>query len=176
MNVVDELLLTVPQQEIQVHDVRVGPFWTVVWAAGGAGLASTQRDADTPHGERLIRWAGDLVSHSANELAALLRSSSCMERGLGMAAVNAMLEVDESWLTDRNAADEIIRRGAGKRVVIAGHFPFIPRVREVVERLDVLELEPGPGELPAQAAAQVIPKPTSWPSPVPRYSTKRSTN
>jgi hypothetical protein len=81
-----------------------------------------------------------------------------MEAALGMAAVNALLDVDETALTDRNAAEEICRRGAGKRVVITGHFPFIPRVRGAVGHLDVLELHPGPGELDAEAAAEVIPQ------------------
>jgi uncharacterized protein (DUF4213/DUF364 family) len=136
----------------------VGPFWTVVWTECGAGLASTQRDTHTPHGHSLIRWAGDLVGHDARELADLLRSKIPMEAGLGMATVNALLEVDEASLTDRNASEEIIRRGSGKRVVIVGHFPFIPRVRRAVGHLDVLELEPGPGELPTGAAAGVIPE------------------
>jgi uncharacterized protein (DUF4213/DUF364 family) len=157
MNVIDDLLLTVPQQEISLRDVRVGPFWTVVWTAQGAGLASTQRDAHTPHGQNLVRWAGDLLAHTANELASLLRSDNVMETALGMAALNALLEVDETGLTDRNAAEEIIKRGEGKRVVIVGHFPFIPTVRQAVAHLDVLELEPGPGELPPQAAEEVIP-------------------
>jgi uncharacterized protein len=157
MNLIDDLLLAIPQEEVGVRDVRVGPFWTVVWTQRGAGLASTQRDIHTPHGESLIRWAGDLTSHTANELAALVRSESPMETGLGMAALNGLLEVDEAGLTDRNAADEIIRRGAGKRVVIVGHFPFIPSVRQAVGHLDVLELDPGPDELPPQAAEEVIP-------------------
>ncbi|MGD8792641.1 MAG: DUF364 domain-containing protein [Anaerolineae bacterium] len=155
---VDDLLLELPQETVAVRDVRVGPFWTVVSTARGAGLASTQRDAHTPHGHSLIRWAGDLSGHSANELAALLRSKSPMETGLGMAALNALLEVDEARLTDRNAAQEIVDRGRGKRVVIVGHFPFIPQVRRAVGHLDVLELDPGPGELPPGAAADVIPR------------------
>jgi uncharacterized protein (DUF4213/DUF364 family) len=81
-----------------------------------------------------------------------------MESAVGMAAVNALLEVDASRLTDRNASEEIIRRAEGKRVVIVGHFPFIPEVRRAAGHLDVLELDPGPGELPPQSAGQVIPR------------------
>jgi uncharacterized protein (DUF4213/DUF364 family) len=158
MSLADDLLSTLPSAPMTLRDVRVGPFWTVVWAEHGAGLASTQRDAHTPHGQSTIRWAGDLLQYSAQELAELLRSSSPMESALGMAAVNALLEVDESRLTDRNASEEIIRRGEGKRVVIVGHFPFIPEVRRAAGHLDVLELDPGAGELPPQAASQVIPQ------------------
>ncbi|MGD2207571.1 MAG: DUF364 domain-containing protein [Anaerolineae bacterium] len=158
MNIIDDLLASLPDEEIALHEVRVGPFWTLVWTARGAGLASTQRDAHTPHGHSLIRWAGDLMDHSALELAELLRSKSPMEAGLGMATFNALIQVDDRALTTRNASEEIIQRGQGKRVVIVGHFPFIPRVRRAVGRLDVLELDPGPDELPPAAAEKVIPQ------------------
>lgn len=158
MSLADDLLSSLPSAPAKLYDVRVGPFWTVVWAEHGAGLASTQRDAHTPHGHSLIRWAGDLLQHSVQELAALLRSQSPMEAALGMAAVNALLEVDESRLTNRNASEEIIRRGAGKRVVVVGHFPFIPDVRLAVGHLDVLEFDPGPNEWPAVAAGEVVPQ------------------
>ncbi len=158
MSILDDLLASLPPEETALRDVRIGPFWTVVWTDRGAGLASTQRDAHTPHGHSLIRWAGDLLDHGAGELAELVRSKSPMEAALGMAALNGLLDVDEAALTDRNASEEICQRGAGRRVVIAGHFPFIPRVRRAASHLDVLELDPGPGELAAAAAAQVIPK------------------
>ncbi len=158
MSVQEDLLAALPAEEVVLRDVRVGPFWTVVWTERGAGLASTQRDAHTPHGHSLIRWAGDLRDRTAQELAGLLRSKSPMEAAVGMATVNALLEVDEAALTDRNAAEEIIRRGQGKRVVIVGHFPFIGRVRRAVGHLDVLELDPGPDELPSASAAEVIPR------------------
>ena len=158
MKVIDELLASLPAEEIALRDVRVGPFWTVVWTERGAGLASTQRDAHSPHGHSLIRWAGDVLDHSANELTQLLHAKSPMETALGMAAVNALLEVDDAALTERNASAEIMQRGAGKRVTIVGHFPFIPKVRRAVGHLDVLELDPGPDELPPAAAAEVIPQ------------------
>jgi uncharacterized protein (DUF4213/DUF364 family) len=156
VKVIDELLDRIPRERVALRDVRVGPFWTVVWTERGAGLASTQRDAHTPHGESLVHWAGDLMDHTAQELAELLNSASPMEAGLGMATVNALLEVDKAMLTNRNASEEIIRRGKGKRVVVIGHFPFIPQVRSEVGHLDVLELDPGPGELPPSAAPEAI--------------------
>jgi len=51
-----------------------------------------------------------------------------------------------------------VQRGKGRRVVIVGHFPFIPSVRRAVGHLDVLELDPGPGDLPPQAASDVLPR------------------
>jgi uncharacterized protein (DUF4213/DUF364 family) len=158
MSIVEQLLASLPAGPVALRDVRIGPFWTVVWSELGAGLASTQHGAHTPHGHQGVRWAGDLLQHSTQELAALLRCDSPLEASLGMAAVNALLPVDEAALTDRNASQEIIQRGRGKRVVIVGHFPFIPQVRKAVGHLDVLELHPGPGDLPASAAIDVIPE------------------
>jgi uncharacterized protein (DUF4213/DUF364 family) len=158
MSILDDLLATLPGERVALRDVRIGPFWTAVWTERGAGLASTQRDAHTSHGDSLIRWAGDLLDHDARELAGLLCSSSPMEAALGMAAANGLLDVDEEKLTNRNASEEIIERGRNKRVAIVGHFPFIPTVRQAVRQLDVLELHPGPGELPPAAMAEVIPQ------------------
>jgi uncharacterized protein len=158
LSLVDDLLSSLPSAPVKLREVRVGPFWTVVWTEDGSGMASTPRDAHTSQGQSNIRLAGDLLGCSAQELAGLLRSSSPMESALGMACVNALLEVDESMLTGRNASAEIIRRGEGKRVVVVGHFPFIPEVRRAAAHLDVLELDPGPGDLPARAASQVIPQ------------------
>jgi hypothetical protein len=158
MSIVDDLLDSLPQESIGLRDVRVGPFWTLVWTESGAGLASTQRDSRTPHGHSLVRWAGDILEHSAHELAGLLKARSPMEAALGMATVNALLEVDDSLLIDRNASEEIAQRGTGKRVAIVGHFPFVPKVRRVVGHLDVLELDPGAEELSSASAAEVIPQ------------------
>jgi uncharacterized protein len=158
VSLVDNLLSSLPLAPVKLRDVRIGPFWTIVWTDRGAGLASTQRDAHTPHGACNIESAGDLLDLSAMELAGLLRSSSPMESALGMATVNALLAVDESMLTERNASAEIIHRGKGKRVVVVGHFPFIPKVQQAVGRLDVLELDPKPGDRPAREASQVIPQ------------------
>jgi len=158
MSIADDLLASLPAEPVRLRHVCVGPFWTVVWTERGAGLASTQREAHTPHGQSLIRWAGDLLQRTAHELAGLLHSESLMETGLGMAAVNALLSVEANVLTDRNASEEILRRGAGKRVAIVGHFPFVPAVRQAAAHLDVLEIEPGPGELPPTAAGEAIPR------------------
>ena len=158
MSITENLLSNLPGRPVPVHDVRIGPFWTLVWTAAGAGLASTMHEQHALHGKPVITGAGDLLTHSAQELAQLLRSNSVMERALGMAAVNALLSIDEGRLTERNASEEICLRGVNKRVVVVGHFPFLPDVKRRVGKLDVLELTPGPGDLPAEAAEEVIPE------------------
>jgi uncharacterized protein (DUF4213/DUF364 family) len=105
-----------------------------------------------------MRAAGSLLEWSASEIVELARSESLLKASVGMAAINAVLEVDESVCTEVNASDIIIREGAGRRVAIVGHFPFIAEVREAVEKLWVLELRPRAGDLPAGRAPEVIPQ------------------
>ena len=57
-----------------------------------------------------------------------------------------------------NAADLILEKGEGRRVAVVGHFPFLPRVREKVETLWVIEKNPKEGDLEEAEADQVIPQ------------------
>jgi uncharacterized protein (DUF4213/DUF364 family) len=43
-------------------------------------------------------------------------------------------------------------------VAIIGHFPFIPRLREVVDELWVIEKNPRPGDFPEAEAENFIPQ------------------
>jgi uncharacterized protein (DUF4213/DUF364 family) len=98
------------------------------------------------------------LEHSGRELAELLHSSSILEAGVGMAAFNALLEVDERQCVEVNARELILERGAGRRTAIVGHFPFVEQVRRAAAECWVLELHPRPGDLPADRAAAVLPQ------------------
>jgi len=161
MNLIDDLLTVLPDGRVQ--DVRVGAFWTavVVEVEGGrrCGLASTLRDEEHHHGRRpAVHDAGRLTERSARDLAGLAHSESSMEAAIGMAAVNALLPAHPERWVDVNAEEVIARHGIGKKVALVGHFPFVPRLREHVEELWVLEQQPGPGDLPAEAAPGVVPQ------------------
>jgi len=161
MNVIDDLLATIPDG--QILDVRAGAFWTAVVVETGkqlrCGLASTLRDEEHHYSnEPAVRDAGKLAQRSACELAALARSASPMEAALGIATINALLpNPTELWM-NVNAEEVIVQQGVGKRVVLVGHFPFVPRLRERVGRLWVLEQQPRAEDLPADAASEVIPQ------------------
>ena len=168
MSIIDDLLATLPlspslvaeRKEGAVCEVRIGAFWTaVVLEDGDCGLASALRDDDHHrHGQHPVREAGHLHQRSARELAELARSDSLLEASIGLAAINALLDVDEDACVELNAEQVILEHGTGKGVVVVGHFPFIPRVREAARQLWVLEKRPGEGDLPAEAAPDVIPQ------------------
>ncbi len=164
VSIIDDLLASppfvLPTGGGEVREVRIGAFWTVVVLEDGrCGLASALRDDDHHHhGQNPVRGAGHLHEHSARELAELARSDSLLEASIGLAAINALLDVDEGACVELNAEQVILEQGRGRDVVVVGHFPFIPRVREAARKLWVLERRPGQGDLPAEAAAEVIPQ------------------
>ena len=162
MSLIDDLLNSLPEGVVQ--DVRVGAFWTaVVVEVGGerrCGLASSLRPDDDHHhgGGPAVKDAGRLMEQSGRQLAELVRSESIMEAAIGFAAINALLPPCKDRWVDVNAEELIAQHGAGKEVVVVGHFPFIPRLQERVGRLWVLEQQPRGEDLPADAASQVIPQ------------------
>jgi uncharacterized protein (DUF4213/DUF364 family) len=72
--------------------------------------------------------------------------------------MNALVEVDLARCVERNAEDIIVEQGRGHSVAIVGHFPFVERVRASAATCWILELNPGPGDLPAESAAEVLPQ------------------
>jgi uncharacterized protein (DUF4213/DUF364 family) len=155
-----ERLLHHLQDDAPVDQVVVGAFWTAVVIGSDpprCGLASTLRPT-THRGHQPVSDAGYLLKRSGWELAGWLRSESTLEASIGMAAFKALLHVDESNCTEINARDVILARGAGRRVAVVGHFPFVERVRQAAQECWVLELEPRAGDLPAEQATTVLPQ------------------
>jgi uncharacterized protein (DUF4213/DUF364 family) len=155
-----EALLSELKADAPVRQVLVGAFWTAVVLEGDpphCGLASTLRAETHDEGPPILR-PGHLCEHGGRELAEWLRSPRILEASIGMAAYNALLEVDESACTELNAEEVLVQRGAGKRMAIVGHFPFVERLRQAAEACWVLELRPRPGDLAASQAAEVLPQ------------------
>ncbi len=167
MDIINELLAEVaPRAAIaQASAICIGAHWTVVevllTGKPCGGIASTLHGGDDEHhhGKRPpVSGAGHLLAYSVSELAALAQSSSLLEASIGLATINALLEVDVNACIEVNAAEVIAARGAGKRVAIVGHFPFTPQIREAVGQLWVLELNPRPGDLHAELAPDILPQ------------------
>jgi uncharacterized protein (DUF4213/DUF364 family) len=148
----------------EVLDVRIGLHWTavVVEVSGErrCGLASTLFSGHGHHehrGEPDVPSAGKLEALSAKQLANESLLDRLTRASVGIAALNALLPRDpQSWV-ESNAEDIIAQYGDGKRVVIVGRFPFVPRLADRVGELLVLEQQPGPDDLPAEAAPSLLP-------------------
>jgi uncharacterized protein (DUF4213/DUF364 family) len=145
------------REDAPARELRIGRFWTAVWSRG-CGLASTTGPGAHEHGARFVENAGTLAGRSALELASLAGSESSLEAGIGMAAINSLLEVDEERCVELNAGDLLIERGRDKRVALIGHFPFVPALREAAAHLSVLELRPQSGDAGAEEAGVIVPE------------------
>lgn len=145
--------------EGKIVEVLIGLHWTAVVAEVGGerrcGLAST---VHTTHDHKTddVPAAGGLQARDAGELAALVYSEQPVLASVGLATINALLAPrPDAWVT-MNAEDVIARHGAGKRVALVGHFPFVPRLLQQVGKLSVVEQRPRPGDLPAGAAPTAL--------------------
>jgi uncharacterized protein (DUF4213/DUF364 family) len=154
-----ETLLASMTADAPIRQVLVGAFWTAVeldTELPRCGLASTLRGSVHDKGPP-ITHAGHLLDYSARNLASWLRSGSFAQTSIGMAAFNALLEVDEATCSETNAAEIVLSRAPGRRVGIVGHFPFVREVRQTAAECKVLEMEPRTGDLPATQANEVLP-------------------
>jgi len=146
----------------QAADVRIGAYWTYasVELDGQtlAGLSSTLGGGSHTPGKMPVPDAGSLLDRDVVSLASLAMGDDLLPASVGLATINALLHVDESLCTEVNAADVIAERARDARVAVVGHFPFIPKLRQIAGELWVLELRPQEGDLPADAAADVLPQ------------------
>lgn len=156
MSVLDDLLASLGG-DAAVREVRTCVHWTAV-VSRHCGLASSIHYEQHPHGHESVRGVGTLHERSALELAQYATSDMLLEAGIGLAAINSLIDVDEKRCVELNAGDWLAERGQGKRVAVVGSFPFIPRLREEVGELWVLERHPSEGELLAEEASNIIPQ------------------
>ncbi len=132
-----------PEPEVELLDVRVGPFWTIVRSSIGAGMASTMAGHfDLRAGEPVVA-AGGLLDLGLRALTRLLRSESLPEAAVGLAAVNSLTDVSRMAVGDANAREILKERGQGRAVAIIGRFPFVDEIRRVTRELWVFEKGPG---------------------------------
>lgn len=123
------------------------------------GLSATLSNPEyLHHCQPAVRQAGNLHKLPAAELAAMVESPSLTEAAIGLATINALLPLAPEVLTDLNASEYIVQNCGAKNVVLIGHFPFVERIRPEVKNLWVLELNPKKDDLPAEAAAEYIPR------------------
>lgn len=158
MTVIDDLLASLPPDASTqpVRDLAVGLYWTAV-AGPRLGLAATPTNIACCFATD-VTDAGCLHEWPLGELSKLVRSTHPLEVTIGMAAINARIEVDEADGVEWNARDMLLERGRGRTVVTVGHFPFTDALREVASRMHVLELHPSPGDDPAESAPDLIPQ------------------
>jgi len=156
MKILDDLISRL-NMDAEVQDIRQGVFHTAV-VTRYCGLAATLPKDALRQPPPMVREPGTLLQKGVQELVRLAYSPSILEAAIGMAAINSLLDVDADACRELNAAELIMEKGEGKQVAIVGHFPFIPRVREVAAQVWVIEKNPRGDDLEESAAEGVIPQ------------------
>jgi uncharacterized protein (DUF4213/DUF364 family) len=160
MKIIEEIEAGLPEGKIE--DIRIGEHWSAVLVdvdgQKRCGLASVPHECF----EKLGDYQNELLTlrkqNSAKALVHQVTRYGTPLASVGMACLNALITPQPEAWTDVNAGEMIARQGQGKRVAVVGHFPFVPEVRPQVSELNVLELRPKEGDLPANEAPRIIPQ------------------
>jgi len=153
MDILEDIISSITDTH-PVKEVYTCTFWTAV-ISKHCGLSSTFKESHPNH--ETVRDAGKLRQKDILELIQYARSDILLEASIGMAAINSVIDTDESLCIMENAFDAIVRRGTGKNIAVVGHFPWIPKLRNIAKQLWVIEQRLQPGDLPEEAANDVIP-------------------
>jgi uncharacterized protein (DUF4213/DUF364 family) len=156
MKIFDDLISSLKGNDFPIKSVHTCVFWTAV-ITKHCGLSSTFRDEGPSH-DRGVRDVGNLTRKTASELAEYARSNSLLEASIGMAAINSLIDIDESKCIEKNAFEILLEKGEGKNVAVVGHFPWIPKLREKIKNFWVLEQRLREGDLPAEEAEKILPQ------------------
>jgi uncharacterized protein (DUF4213/DUF364 family) len=156
MKILASILATIPKNPIPLRKVIIGVHWTLV-CSRYCGLGSTLVGCG-PHGHSPMRDVGELHQKSAQELAQWVLSDNLLEASVGMAALNSLIEVDESRLDRVNASEVIACESKGKNLVVVGHFPFVDRIKPITRNCWVIEKRPFGDDYPEEAAQEFIPQ------------------
>jgi len=156
MSLITALLEQLPSEPLPVHEVIIGVHWTLV-SSKHCGLGSTLVN-EGPHGHSQVRDVGQLHQKSAQELAQWVLSDNLLEASIGIAALNSIIEIDETRMVQINAADVIARESKDKNLVVVGHFPFVDRMKSIAKNCWVIEKRPYGDDFPEEAAREYIPQ------------------
>ena len=154
MEILQELLDSL-KIDLPVTAGVVGPHLMAV-ASQRLGLAAHlhgQGQSDEVISEKGIET---LIGSRARDLAHWLLEDQWVRAGIGMAALNSVLEIDYQALIEVNAKQIIADRAVGKNLMVVGHFPFIGQLRSKVRNLWVMEKEPRSGDLSEKEGYQAL--------------------
>jgi len=159
MKILDDLLSTL-DMKTDVRDIRQGLFHTGVLTRNCGLASSLSQDALRQHheGEPLVKEPGYLLNKRVEELARMAYSVSLLEAAIGIATINSLLQVDEPDCLNLNAADLIAEKGKGKKIAIIGHFPFIPKLQSLAEKVWVIEKNPQKDDFTEDKGETFIPQ------------------
>lgn len=132
-----------------------GQIWSLVQTEHATGLSMSLRPSDKGSQSSLFHLTGKPLI----ELAELSLSWNPREAALGMAAICAACNITSRFegAEEANGRDLLLKKAAGKKVGLVGHFPWADEIRAVASGLTVFEQHPQSGDLPELAEEYLLP-------------------
>ncbi|VUT23940.1 MAG: hypothetical protein MOIL_00249 [Candidatus Methanolliviera sp. GoM_oil] len=149
MKLIEDLISDLNDKDTEVKDVHVGYAWIGV-SSKNCGVA---KNYGTMHESR-VKDLGELTGKTAIELAKYAKSWNMIEAGIGLAAINSLIEPRGKKL---NTLDFLLENADGKKIAMVGHFPKVSTLRDRADELWILEKNPRSGDLPDTACEYLIP-------------------
>ncbi len=154
----------VAEARTPIEAMSIGLTWSSCRTAEGLGLAMSPGSST-----RLLQWPGSVAGRPVHEVAQWLDSWNFYEATVGLAAANAVINRADNALM--NAATPLQAQGSanlavfeyfrprlvGRKVVVIGRYPGLDQVLEGLD-VQVLERDPGSGDLPDSAAEFLLPQ------------------
>jgi uncharacterized protein (DUF4213/DUF364 family) len=150
MKLIDDLISDLRDKDTGVRDVHVGYAWIGVLSRN-CGVA---KNFGALH-DYIVRDLGEQTEKSAIELAEYAKSWNMIEAGVGLAAINSLIEPRGKEL---NMLEFLLENAAGKKIAMVGHFPKVDELRKRADELWIIEKQPQKGDLPDTASEYFIPK------------------
>jgi uncharacterized protein len=122
------------------------------------GLASTMMREACSEDKQEDLVPPSYTGKSALELARLVLSDAISDASLGLAAINSLIDIDESRCIEMNAEEFLSDHGRDRNVSVIGHFPFTETLRKVAKNLWVIEKWQRPGDFTEDDADKFLPR------------------
>lgn len=148
----EKLLEHLSDAEAEVEQVAAGGRFSAVRAGGRVGLASMLGATPAPGDQDLPRA---IRGWSLRRAAGLLLDDSPFKASLGLAALNAGFAPPPE-IAALSAGDLLQELAKGKRVVVAGDFPFAQDLKQAASSLTIIDLRPGHGIEPGPEAEAAL--------------------
>ena len=138
-----------------VQNVTLGQIWSLVQTESASGLAMSSWPPVPEEHSSFFHLTGKPLI----ELAELALSWNRREATIGMAAICAACNITSrfSGADETNGKDLLLKKAAGKKVGLVGHFAWTDELRTTAAALTVFDLHPREGDLPEQAEEYVLP-------------------
>jgi hypothetical protein len=160
MSIIETLLENLPQS-LRTQAVYVGDNWvlSLLCANDGTQYAGTAAAPKQFSDSACFPIGHYPLDEDATKTAELLYSEDSSAASVGLATVNALLQLEKITVSDADAANWLTQACTNRKIAVFGRFPFIDdEVRPFAKQVWVFEQHPKEGEYSADDMPHILPQ------------------